>query len=133
MGSPIGNYGQRRIKGFSNEKVPLNLAAQVAGVKNNLGSVYRICQSGNRGVFDEDGSFIENKKTGKKIKVKMGNGAFEFDLWVAKAKNRAPEKRVNFEDKNRFKALEGSDEDMPQAADEDDDDKMVEMVFRRRD
>ena len=108
------------------------MAAQVAGVKNNLGSVYRICQSGNRVVFDEDGSYIENKKTGKQIKVKMGNGAFEFDLWAAKAKNKAPEKRVIIEDKNRFKPLE-SDEEMLQATDEEDDDKIVEMVFRRRD
>ena len=129
-GTTIGNYGQRKIKGYSDEKVPLAVAAQIADVKNNLGSVYRMCQAGNRVMFDEDGSYIENKKTGKKIKVKMENGAFEFDLWVSKAQ-KVPAKKVKVE--NRFKALEQEDVDdeMPDAV--DDDDKMVDMVLRRRD
>ena len=73
-GSKIGNFGQRKIKGFSDENVPLNVAAQVAGVKSNLGSVFRMCPAGNKVVFDEDGSYILNKKTGKKIKVRMEMG-----------------------------------------------------------
>ena len=61
-GGPIGNFGQRRIKGYSNEKVPLNVAAQVAGVTNNLGSVFRMCQAGNKVVFDDSNSYVLNKQ-----------------------------------------------------------------------
>ncbi len=73
-------------------------------------------------------SKIEN---GKEIKVKMENGAFEFDLWVSKAK-KVPVKKISFASENRFKALEqeSTDEEMPDLVDED---KMVDMVFRRRD
>ena len=63
----------------------------------------------------------------------MDNGNFEFDLWVSKAK--PAKKQVTFESKNKFKALESSDEEMPQLVEneDEDDDKMVEMVFMRQD
>jgi hypothetical protein len=92
-----------------------------------------VCQAGNKVVFDEDGSYILNKKTGKTIKVRMDNGNFEFDLWVSKAK--PVKNQVTFEGKNRFKALESSDEEMPQLveSEDEDNDRMVEMVFMRQD
>ena len=64
----------------------------------------------------------------------MENGAFEFDLWVSNAK-KVPVKKVSVACNNRFKALEqeSTDEEMPELVDNDDDDKMVDMVFRRRD
>ena len=53
---------------------------------------------------------------------------------MSKAK-KAPVKKVKVEVENRFKALEqeSTDEEMPELVEGDDDDKMVDMVFRRRD
>ena len=127
-GTDITNYGQRKIKGYSNEKIPLNVAAQVADVRSNLASAYRMCQAGNRVILDEDGSFIENKKTGKRIKVKMEKGAFEFELWVKKAteKNKEGNNKKKVTLNNKFEPLGNDDEDM------DEDVQMLDMVFRRQ-
>ena len=45
-------------------KLPMTF--QVAKVRGPLGSVRRICEAGNRVVFDDEGegSYIESKKTG---------------------------------------------------------------------
>ena len=128
-GTDIHNYGQRKINGYSNEKVPLNVAAQVADVRNNLGSAYRMCQAGNRVILDEDGSYIENKKTGKRIKVKMEKGAFEFDLWVKKVKEMKKGEPIKVKTKvnNKFDALMNNNDE-----DEDEDVQMLDMVFRRQ-
>jgi hypothetical protein len=86
-GTEIKNHGQRIVKGFAGDGTPINVAAQVADVNSNLGSVARAVEAGSRIVFDKDGSYIQNKKTGKKIHVKYNNGQYEFDIWVPKAKS----------------------------------------------
>ena len=42
----------------------IGIDVQIAEVKKTLGSVRRICEAGNRVVFDEDGSYVENKSNG---------------------------------------------------------------------
>ena len=64
-GTPIANYGQRLIKGFTDEFQPLELAAQVAEVRSNLAAAVKIVGAGNRIVLDEDGSYIQDKKLRK--------------------------------------------------------------------
>ena len=48
-------------------------------------------KAGNRIVLDEEGSFIEDKKTGRQIKMRMENGDFEFDIWVPRPKSKIEE------------------------------------------
>jgi len=89
-------------------------------------------KAGNRIVLDEEGSFIEDKKTGRQIKMRMENGDFEFDIWVPRPKSKIEEgiknkKKVNFENKNKFEALQGMDVD----DDEEGDVSMLKMVFSR--
>ena len=57
---------------------------EVCNVKRALASVARICSRGNRVVFDEngdrEGSYIENKKTGKRIKMRRKGNAWVVDV-----------------------------------------------------
>jgi hypothetical protein len=54
-------------------------------VSRPLGSVKRICQSGHRVMFDEEGSYIENKTTGEINWLREENGNYIMDLWVVPA------------------------------------------------
>mgnify|MGYP000211335328 CR=1 FL=1 len=62
------------------------MTCQVAKVRGLLGSVRRICEAGNRVVFDDegDGSYIESKRTGKKTKIDKVKGVYLLRLWVSK-------------------------------------------------
>ena len=53
---------------------------QAAPVSKPLGSV--ICAAGHRVVFDEDGSYIENKTTGEMNMLREDNGNYMLDMWV---------------------------------------------------
>ena len=55
---------------------------QAAPVARPLGSVQRICQAGHRAVFDESGSYIENKNTGEVNWLREENGNYIMDLWI---------------------------------------------------
>ena len=133
-GTPIANYGQRVIKGVTGDWAPIHSAVQVAEVKRNLASAMRIVNAGNRIVLDDEGSYIEDKKSGRKIKVKMEKGEFEFEIWVPKPKSTIAEeplkkkKKTDFKNQkgNKFQALQMDVEES-----EDDDDAMLDMVFMR--
>ena len=51
---------------------------QCADVTKALGSVSNICSNGNRVVFDDDGSFIENKQAGEILWMKQVWGLVYF-------------------------------------------------------
>ncbi len=54
---------------------------QVADVEGALGSVHRICEAGNRVVFDDDGSYIECKSTKARSVIDKVNGVYYLYLW----------------------------------------------------
>ena len=58
------------------------ITAQVCKVHRPLMSVKKICKNDHRVVFDEDGSYVENKVTGEKIKVVEEDGEYVLDVWV---------------------------------------------------
>ena len=68
------------------------MTCQVAKVREPLGSVRRICEAGNRVMFDDDGSYIESKNTGKRTKFYKVKGVYLLRLWLKKADD---EKEVN--------------------------------------
>ena len=73
-GSTIRNYGQRVVKGTSENGLALSLPIQVADVHKVLGSVREMVKAGNRIVFDEDAngkccSYLEHKKSGKRTNI----------------------------------------------------------------
>ena len=65
-----------------------NIIAQVCDVNKALLSVKKVVAAGNRVVFDEDGSFIEDKTTGEKMWMKEEAGMYMLKMWVQT--NKAP-------------------------------------------
>ena len=43
-----------------------------------------MCKAGNRVVFDEEGSFIENKETGRKTKIMDDGGMYVLQMRIPK-------------------------------------------------
>merc|ERR1712024_277855 len=76
-GDEIDNEGEKK---FVAHMVTVNgedsggkgITAQVCKVHRPLMSVKKICKNGHRVVFDEEGSYIENKWTGEQLKVEEG-------------------------------------------------------------
>ena len=68
--------------GTSEEGTERNMTAQVCDVNKALLSVKRVVKAGNRLVFDEDGSYIEDKQTGEKMWMEENNGMYILKLWV---------------------------------------------------
>ena len=84
-GSAIAHYGQREIKGISDQFAPLNLIAQVADVKSTLGSVNQMLIAGNRVHFERGNCYIESERTGHRTPIVERNGTFEVGVWVPKS------------------------------------------------
>ena len=88
-GSVIHNYGQRVIKGRSEEGAEVIMPIQVADVGKVLGSAREFLDTGNRIVLDRDESgkpcsYMEHKATGHRTAVKEKRGMFQFEIRVPK-------------------------------------------------
>ena len=81
-GELIPNLGEKKFTATSAEGVVRNITAQVCSVNKALMSVKKVMKAGNRVVFDEDGSYVEDKLTGEKIWAKDDGGMFMIKLWV---------------------------------------------------
>ena len=53
-------------------------------MNNTLMRVSKIAKAGNRVVFDEDGSYIEDKHTNEKIWMQQVGGMYSIKLWVSR-------------------------------------------------
>ena len=47
-------------------------------------SVSKIAAKGNRVVFDDDGSYIEDKATGERTWMKQVGGMYHIKMWVSR-------------------------------------------------
>ena len=81
-GVRIPNLGEKKFVGISEEGAERNITAQVCDVNKALLSVKKILTAGNRVVFDESGSYIEDKGTGDKMWMKEVNGMYMLKMWV---------------------------------------------------
>ena len=81
----IYNQGERNliISSFEGDKQRA-MTFQVAEVSKALGSVSQIVKKGNRVVFDDDGSYIQDKTTGDVSWMRQAGGMYYIDLWVSK-------------------------------------------------
>ena len=104
-GNAIVNEGEKNLRGYTNEANVVDMTAQVAEVTKPLGSVRAFVKAGNRVVFDNGGSYIQNKATGIKTAIEDRNGAYVFDLWIPRANQ---ENQVNT---GRYQALMEREED----------------------
>ena len=62
---------------------------QVARVNKALGYVSKIVANGNRVIFDQNGSFIENIWTKDRIWLREDNGVYVLDIIVAPPEKKA--------------------------------------------
>ena len=81
----IPNLGEKKLQGITEEGQDVGMTIQVAQVNKVLASVGRMCEAGNRVVFDdEEGSYIMNKKTRKITKLVKRNGIYKFNIMIPK-------------------------------------------------
>ena len=86
-GDEIDNEGEKRfiahmvtVEGL--DSGGKGITAQVCKVHRPLMSVKKICKNGQRVVFDDEGSYVENKETGERIKVVEEDGEYVLEVWV---------------------------------------------------
>ena len=56
--------------------------AQVTDVNKGLLSVHKLVQAGSRIVFDPEGSYIEDVRTGEVMKLREMGGMYMLKMWV---------------------------------------------------
>ena len=81
-GDTIPNHGELSIPMFTRESTTRTMTFQAAGVAKPLGSVKKMIMAHHRVVFDEEGSYIENKVTGEVNALREEEGNFMLDVWV---------------------------------------------------
>ena len=81
-GQPIPNLGEQRLPLWTSEGSLRSMTFQAAPVSRPLGSVKRMAASGHRVVFDDDGSYIENKVTGEINWLREEKGNYMLDFWI---------------------------------------------------
>ena len=81
-GSPIRNFGERTIEGHTEEGQGLKMKMTVADVSKVLASVARICECNSRVVFNEEGSYIEDKQSGRMTPMHTRNGVYVMEVKV---------------------------------------------------
>ena len=64
------------------ESVQKGLKVQVADVTHPLMAVKKLCQGNHRVVFDDEGSFAQNKTTGEVIEIREDGGEYIMEMWV---------------------------------------------------
>ena len=83
-GVEIPNLGERKFVGITEEGVARSLTAQICAVNKTLMSVSKVAKAGNRVVFDDDGSYIEDKSTGERIWMEQIGGMYLVKMWVSR-------------------------------------------------
>ena len=82
-GIRIPNVGEKKFNGVTEEGKERTITAQVIAVNKPLLAVCKIVRAGNKVVFgDDEGSYIEDKKTGERIWMKEEEGMYSLTLWV---------------------------------------------------
>eukprot|EP00973_Karenia_brevis_P079546 11037738-Karenia_brevis.AAC.1 len=81
-GEPIPNLGEQRLPLYTLEGTVRGMTFQACPVAKPLGSVKRMCSNGHRIVFDEEGSYVENKVTGEINWLREEQGNYVLDTWV---------------------------------------------------
>ena len=86
-GDEIDNEGEKRFIAHmltvdGADSGGKGITAQVCKVHRPLMSVKKICKSGYRVIFDDEGSYIEDKHTGESMKVIEEEGEYVLDVWV---------------------------------------------------
>ena len=80
-GEEIPNLGERKFLGYMEDGAVRGITAQVCAVNKTLMSVNKIANKGNRVVFDDDGSYIEDKTTEDRTYMTQVGGMYSLKMW----------------------------------------------------
>ena len=83
-GHTIPNTGEKTLNVVTTEGQRRSLTMQVCEVNKALVSISKTCRAGHRVVFDDDGSYVQNKVTGEKTFMQHANNTYTLDVWVKK-------------------------------------------------
>ena len=64
----------------------------------------KVCEAGNRVVFDEEGSYVENKKTGEGAELVKEKGSYIRTVWIPSHRNQSKGSNRNFLPQQGFRA-----------------------------
>ena len=81
-GVRIPNVGEKKFIGVTSEGISRRLTAQVWAVNKGLLSVSRVIKAGSKVIFDSDGSYIQDKRTGECMSLSERNGMFMLKMWT---------------------------------------------------
>jgi len=82
-GKSIDNLGEKTLdKMVVNEGAAISGTYQMAEVMRPLNSVRRVCQNGNRVIFEYNGGIIQNIYTGEEIAFGVEDNIYTLDLWL---------------------------------------------------
>jgi hypothetical protein len=86
-GETIDNEGEKTLTMATKDWQTRQMTFQVADVSKALGSVSKICSNGNRCVFDDEGSYIQNKLSGEKLWMRQQDRVYVLDVDIAPPEN----------------------------------------------
>ena len=81
-GVTIPNEGEKHCVAYTAESAHKSLTAHVCGANKALLSVSQSVKKRNRVVFQEEGSYIENRTTGEVLPLREENGMYMLKVWV---------------------------------------------------
>ena len=82
-GPQIPNLGERRFVGFTEDGAANNIVAQVCAVDQGLMGVRQMKKKDNRVVFDDAGSYIEDKASGARTWMHDEGSMYSLKMWVS--------------------------------------------------
>ena len=91
-GSAIKNYGERVIKGDTDNCITVSMPMQVADVKRVLMSTHKMNETGLKVVLDGVNSYFVEKRTGKSTPIKYEHGKYLFDIWAPGVNHKSKKK-----------------------------------------
>ena len=81
-GATIANEGEKKFSAFTEDGREKKMVVQICDVNQGLLSVSKLNAAGNRVMFDDDNSYIQNKSSGEKTHMKRKEGMFTLKMWV---------------------------------------------------
>ena len=76
--------GEKTFKAYTDQGHLRHMTAAVTEVDDALLSVSTVVKAGNRVVFDDSGSYIENKQSGEVTPLTEQRGLYKLKVWVPK-------------------------------------------------
>ena len=81
-GAPIANYGKTTVEFRDADGNKCGMHFQVADVERPLVSVAKLADAGNRVVFDDKGGYVENVRSGRRVRLQRDGNVFVLDMHI---------------------------------------------------